>query len=220
MDTTILFEDESIIVCVKKAGIPTETKAVGQQDMISVLKNYRSSKNEPAEIHAIHRLDQMVEGVMVFAKNDKAAALLSRQVKDHTFIKKYYAIINRESFPAEGKLEDYVVKDMRSNISRVVKSTDPRGKKAELEYKVIYHWDDRYLLDINLLTGRHHQIRLQLASRTAPIIGDVKYGGLDTGRPLDLCSYMIGFIHPVTGEALEYTIIPQGQDFVESGYKF
>ena len=111
---------------------------------------------------------------------------------------------------------DYLVKDNRTNLSKIVRDNDPRAKKAVLKYKVVDQWDDRKLLDIDLFTGRHHQIRIQLASRTAPIIGDVKYGGASTGHSLTLCSHHIGFKHPVTGEEMGFDVTPQGEDFKDS----
>jgi len=212
----VIFEDESILVCYKPAGVATQTKNIGEQDMVSLVNNYLVQKGEKPTAHVVHRLDQPVEGIMVFGKSAEAAGKLTKQITDHTFEKRYYAIISRESFPEEGKLVDYLVKDNRTNLSKVVKETDPRAKKAVLEYKAVEHWDDKKLLDIALYTGRHHQIRIQLASRTAPIVGDVKYGGISTGHSLALCSYHIGFNHPVTGEKMEFDIKPKGQDFADS----
>ncbi len=212
----VLFEDESIIVCYKPAGIATQTKNIGEQDMVSMLNNYLVEKGEKPSIHVVHRLDQPVEGVMVFAKNSQAANKLTKEITEHVFKKNYYAIISRESFPNEGELVDYLVKDNRTNLSKVVKEGDPRAKKAVLRYRVVEQWDDKKLLDIDLFTGRHHQIRIQLASRTAPIIGDVKYGGIATGHSLALCSHHIGFAHPVTGEKMGFDIKPQGEEFRDS----
>ena len=212
----IVFEDESILVCYKPAGIATQTKSVGEKDMLSLVNNYLAGNNEAPTAHVVHRLDQPVEGIMVFAKTAEAANKLTKQITEHTFRKKYYAIINRESFPDEGELVDYLVKDNRTNLSKVVKETDPRAKKAILRYRVVEQWDDRKLLDIDLYTGRHHQIRTQLASRTAPILGDVKYGGVSTGHNLALCSYFIGFNHPVTGERMGFDVRPKGEEFADS----
>jgi len=212
----IVFEDESILVCYKPAGIATQTKSVGEKDMLSLVNNYLAGNNEAPTAHVVHRLDQPVEGIMVFAKTAEAANKLTKQITEHTFRKKYYAIINRESFPDEGELVDYLVKDNRTNLSKVVKETDPRAKKAILRYRVVEQWDDRKLLDIDLYTGRHHQIRAQLASRTAPILGDVKYGGVSTGHNLALCSYFIGFNHPVTGERMGFDVRPKGEEFADS----
>lgn len=212
----IIYEDDSIIVCYKPAGVATQTKNIGEKDMVSLLNNYLAEKGEKPTIHVVHRLDQPVEGVMVFAKTKEAANSLTRQITEHIFKKHYYAIITRESFPEEGDLVDYLVKDNRTNLSKVVKESDPRAKKAFLSYRTVEEWDDRKLLDIELGTGRHHQIRIQLASRTAPILGDVKYGGVSTGHNLALCSYSIGFKHPTSGEAVTYSITPQGEDFKDS----
>jgi 23S rRNA pseudouridine1911/1915/1917 synthase len=212
----VIFEDDSILVCHKPAGLATQTKNIGEKDMESEALKYLKEKGKKPEIHIVHRLDQPVEGVMVLAKTKEAAAKLTKQLADHNFKKRYYAIITRESFPEEGHLIDYIVKDNRTNLSKVVGQNDPRAKKAELEYHTIDQWDDRKLLDIELFTGRHHQIRLQLASRTAPILGDVKYGGVKTGHNLALCSWFISFTHPTTGEAMIFTVKPKGVDFADS----
>ena len=212
----IIFEDDSIVVCYKPAGLATQTRNIGEKDMESELSNYLKAKGESPEIHVVHRLDQPVEGVMVFAKTKAAANNLTRQIADHHFKKHYYAIITRESFPEEGNLVDYLVKDNRTNLSKVVSENDPRAKKASLRYHTVDEWDDRKLLDIELFTGRHHQIRIQLASRTAPILGDVKYGGVSTGRNLALCSYSIGFTHPTSGAEVTYQVKPRGEDFLDS----
>ena len=212
----IIYEDDSILVCHKPAGIATQTRKIGESDMESELLKYLKNNGEKPEIHVVHRLDQPVEGVMVFAKNKDVAGKLAKQIAERSFKKRYYAIITRESFPDTGHLTDYIVKDSRTNLSRIVQPSDPRAKKAELEYQTVDKWDDRKLLDIELFTGRHHQIRIQLASRTAPILGDAKYGGVSTGRNLALCSWSIGFTHPTTGEAVQFTTRPKGEDFIDS----
>ncbi|SCZ76183.1 RluA family pseudouridine synthase [Pseudobutyrivibrio xylanivorans] len=212
----VLFEDDSIVVCYKPAGLATQTRNIGEKDMESELSNYLKAKGESPEIHVVHRLDQPVEGVMVFAKTKAAANNLTRQIAEHQFKKHYYAIITRESFPDEGDLVDYLVKDNRTNLSKVVSQNDPRAKKASLRYHTVDEWDDRKLLDVELFTGRHHQIRIQLASRTAPILGDIKYGGVSTGHNLALCSYSIGFTHPKSGAPVEFQVKPKGEDFLDS----
>ena len=212
----VLFEDDSIVVCYKPAGLATQTRNIGEKDMESELSNYLKAKGENPEIHVVHRLDQPVEGVMVFAKTKAAANNLTRQIAEHQFKKHYYAIITRESFPDEGDLVDYLVKDNRTNLSKVVSQNDPRAKKASLRYHTVDEWDDRKLLDVELFTGRHHQIRIQLASRTAPILGDIKYGGVSTGHNLALCSYSIGFTHPKSGAPVEFQVKPKGEDFLDS----
>jgi len=235
----IIYEDNDIIVCYKPAGIATQTRRIGQQDMESFIRNYRAAKNEPPYVGIVHRLDQPVEGVMVFAKNQKAAASLSRQIKEHT-TEKYYRAASRgqgvsgtavEEEEAWHTLTDYISFDKRTNTSKITSEKDRLAKKAVLQYRVISVTPDRdgfknecirTEFDIKLLTGRHHQIRLQLANIGYPLIGDTKYGkpasnnsgtGSKSGRTgggvreqLALCSYKLVFDHPATGERMTFEL--------------
>ena len=251
----IIYEDNDIIVCYKPAGIATQTRRIGQQDMESFIRNYRAAKNEPPYVGIVHRLDQPVEGVMVFAKNQKAAASLSRQIKEHT-TEKYYHAASRgqglsgaavedeeESFqdksayaskvqgddkkedihdPAWHTLTDYISFDKRTNTSKITSEKDRLAKKAVLQYRILSNECNKTEFDIKLLTGRHHQIRLQLANIGYPLIGDTKYGkpapnnsgtGSKSGRTgggvreqLALCSYKIVFDHPATGERMTFEL--------------
>jgi len=235
----IIYEDNDIIVCYKPAGIATQTRRIGQQDMESFIRNYRAAKNEPPYVGIVHRLDQPVEGVMVFAKNQKAAASLSRQIKEHT-TEKYYRAASRgqgvsgtavEEEEAWHTLTDYISFDKRTNTSKITSEKDRLAKKAVLQYRVISVTPDRDSsqnecirteFDIKLLTGRHHQIRLQLAHIGYPLIGDTKYGkpasnnsgmGSKSGRTgggvreqLALCSYKLVFDHPATGERMTFEL--------------
>lgn len=235
----IIYEDNDIIVCYKPAGIATQTRRIGQQDMESFIRNYRAAKNEPPYVGIVHRLDQPVEGVMVFAKNQKAAASLSRQIKAHT-TEKYYRAASRgqgvsgtavEEEEAWHTLTDYISFDKRTNTSKITSEKDRLAKKAVLQYRVISVTPDRDSsqnecirteFDIKLLTGRHHQIRLQLAHIGYPLIGDTKYGkpasnnsgmGSKSGRTgggvreqLALCSYKLVFDHPATGERMTFEL--------------
>lgn len=219
----IIFEDKDIIVCHKPAGMATQTKRLGQQDMESFLKNYRASKKEQPYIGVVHRLDQPVEGVMVFAKNPKAAAALSKQVQQRIIGKHYYAVctktVHAQLQPQEqteelllgntGTLTDYILTDKKNNISKVVSPEDanknPQAKRAVLDYEVIKQEQDKTLFDITLHTGRQHQIRLQLSNMGYPIIGDKKYGGIANDK-LMLCSYRIEFEHPINGTKMDFKI--------------
>lgn len=222
----IIYEDNDIIVCYKPAGIATQTRRIGQQDMESFIRNYRAAKNEPPYVGIVHRLDQPVEGVMVFAKNQKAAASLSRQIKEHT-TEKYYRAASRgqgasgadnkedNHAPAWHTLTDYIFFDKRTNTSKITSEKDRLAKKAVLQYRVISVTPDRDSsqnecirteFDIKLLTGRHHQIRLQLAHIGYPLIGDTKYGGDTAREQLALCSYKIVFDHPATGERMTFEL--------------
>lgn len=207
---SILYEDDAVIVCVKEAGVATQTKKLGQADMESLLKNYRAAKGEPPYIGVVHRLDQPVKGVMVFAKTKEAAANLSRQIAGKAADKFYYAMVDGIPKQRKGTLEDYLLRDGAANISKVVGKETADAKLAKLEYEVLEKNQNRSILNIQLLTGRHHQIRVQLSNAGWPIVGDRKYNFKETLTPseteLALCSYRIGFKHPVTGKRLEFKI--------------
>jgi len=222
----IIYEDNSLIVCYKPAGVATQTKRLGQQDMESILKNYvaaglrKQNKNVPPYIGVVHRLDQPVEGVMVYAKNQKAAAALSKQVQERSIGKNYYALVQlpegktfaeTTGLPKEGTREDCMVFDRRTNISKIVPKETKDAKKAVLDYKVIAEEQGRALLDITLHTGRHHQIRLQMAGMGVPIVGDRKYGRGGASQ-LGLCSYRIAFVSPTDGKMCEYRITPKNAE--------
>ena len=211
----IIFEDNDILVCRKPAGVATQTKRLGQQDMESLLKNYRVKKGEPPYIGIVHRLDQPVEGIMVFAKNQKAAAHLSKQVQNRVIGKYYYAISLNEPSEKEGVLEDYLLTDKKTNITNVVEKNTRGSKKAKLEYRAIESKEDKILFDIKLHTGRQHQIRVQMANIGCPLIGDSKYGDSKSRDSLALCSYKLEFEHPTKRIPMKFEIQPMGKVFVE-----
>lgn len=212
----ILYEDEDIIVCYKPAGIATQTKRIGQQDMESLLRNYRARKKEQPYIGIVHRLDQPVEGVMIFAKNPAAAADLSRQVRQRSIGKHYYAVVCVKEDcmlqPDQGQLIDVIVSDERKNISVISDKTDANAKEAKLDYRICGKLEDRKCIDILLHTGRHHQIRVQFAHAKAPLVGDTKYGDVPA-KHLALCSYRIEFEHPKTKKKMDFAIEPKGEEF-------
>lgn len=214
MKVQIVFEDEEILVCHKPSGVPTQTAKLGTQDLVSLLKNelYRrqKEKGEPY-LAVIHRLDQPVEGLLVFAKTASAAKALNAQLqKSGGFGKHYQAIVCGVPPQKAAVLENYLVKDGRSNISRVCTSTEPGGKKAKLSYRVLESFWEREkeysLLHIELDTGRHHQIRVQMAEMGCPIVGDRKYGRQDSIGKLALCAYQLEFLHPKTKKSLSFTL--------------
>lgn len=216
MNLQIIHEDNDIILCRKPAGVATQTKRLGQQDMESLLKNYRAKKGEPPYIGVVHRLDQPVEGIMVFSKNQSAAAALSKQVQQRVIGKYYYAVSAHTPAEPEGVLEDYLFTDKKTNYTTVVEVSQD-AKKAKLEYHVVESTEEATLFDIQLHTGRQHQIRVQMAHMGCPLIGDSKYGeGAGTGTVgtgLALCSYRLEFVHPATGKKMDFSIEPQGEAF-------
>lgn len=206
----ILYEDSAIIVCVKPAGVATQTKQIGQKDMESMLRTYRMQKGELSYIGVVHRLDQPVSGVMVFAKTKEAAADLSKQIASKVADKYYYAVTEGIPDKQNGTLEDYLLRDGKTNLSKVVNSKENGAKRAELSYQVLTKSNARALLNIKLATGRHHQIRVQLSHAGWPLVGDRKYNfkeNITPGKePMCLCSYKLGFLHPVTKKKMEFEI--------------
>ncbi len=217
----ILYEDEYILVCYKKAGMPVQTRDIRRTDLESEVKKYISRKTKkPCEyLGVIHRLDQPVEGIVVFAKTKKAAASLSAQLNSDDMNKQYLAVTEGIWQEPSGLLTDYLLKDAKANMSKVV--TAGEGKISQLEYKVMSTNSDKdaQLLRIHLLTGRHHQIRVQMKNANHGILGDEKYnaGSADVygGGGLALCAYSLSFKHPETGREISLRVKPQGQRFEE-----
>ncbi len=214
----ILFEDKNIIVCVKPVGVSSQVERGYGEDMVSILMNHLHEDGcKNPYIGVIHRLDKMVGGIMVYAKNKESASKLSAQVASKAMVKKYYAILCQNMKESNGKLTDYLVKDGKLNMSRVVKEGEKDAKKAELIYSVCEEKEGLFLADITLLTGRHHQIRVQFASRGCALYGDAKYNKdfndemKDKG--LALFSYYLEFKHPITNKKVSYSIKPHSDIF-------
>lgn len=225
MKVEILHEDADIIVCVKPYGMPAQGDKSRDTDLLSFLKNHIFEEEELEEepyLAMVHRLDRPVGGIMVFAKNQRAAARLSDQVQDGTMVKFYQAILTGELPDESGMLEDYLVKDGKTNTSKIVKKGTKGAKKAQLEYEVldIFETDQgvlSYVL-IDLITGRHHQIRVQMAGRGAGIYGDTKYNPLFAKtkkkyQQIALFATRLEFEHPVTGEHMIFKCEPEGDAF-------
>lgn len=211
----IIYEDEAVVVCHKQPGIPVQTPKAGQQDMVSLLRNYYTSKKENNQIFVVHRLDQPVEGVMVFARTKDAAAKLSRQVQERQMDKQYLAVVQGIWEEKTGVLENYLLRDGRTNTSKVVLKGTAGAKKARLSYEVEQEINGESLVRVWLETGRHHQIRVQMAHTGHPLVGDKKYNpNCPAGyQPIGLCSVKTSFIHPLTGKNMEFAVEPQGNVF-------
>lgn len=218
----ILYEDDAIIVCVKPSGIASQSAKSFQPDMTDILRQHivtsTGKKGEPY-IGVIHRLDQPVGGVMVYAKTPASAAALSKQTAEHSMCKKYYAVLVGNMTDSEGTLMDYLLKDGKTNTSTVVSESVKDAKKAILDYKIIetVTRDDAELslADIMLHTGRHHQIRVQFANAGCPLLGDNKYNKKQTKRmaTLGLFSYSLTFIHPLTKKEVSFECAPDYAPF-------
>lgn len=216
----ILYEDNHIIVVVKPVRIPVQEDKSHDLDLLSIIKEYLKEKYDKkgnVYLGLVHRLDRMVGGVMVFAKTSKAASRLSDYIRRKEVQKKYYAIVNG-SIEVDGKfhtLRDYLVKNERINMSRVCDSSTKNAKEAILEYQALenfsYQGKAYTLVNILLHTGRHHQIRVQMANMGHPLYGDIKYGQKinKVGQNLALFSYYLSFYHPTKDEYLEFQEVPK-----------
>lgn len=215
----IIYVDEELVVCHKMPGIPVQTPRAGQKDMVSLLRNYFSAKGEDTSIFVVHRLDQPVEGLIVFARSQKAAAELSRQSREHHMDKCYMALAEGIFETPCGVMEHYLLRDGKANFSRVVSKDTPKAKLAKLSYEVKQTWKEKdpavSLVCVKLESGRHHQIRVQMMHAGHPLVGDKKYNpNCQTGYlPVGLCSIKIGFCHPKDGRKMEFMVEPQGEAF-------
>ena len=210
----VIYEDNHIIVVEKTPNIPSQADKTGDVDMLSIVKQYIKEKyNKPGNVYLglVHRLDRPVGGVMVFAKTSKAAGRLSEQVRDKVFKKKYLTVVDGKIENKVGTLEDYLYKDERNNISRVVNKDKKNAKFAKLDYEVLAYnvVKDLTLLKINLHTGRHHQIRVQLANFGHSIFGDQKYGTRGKGKQIALWAYELTIKHPISKEEMTFRDLPE-----------
>ena len=202
----ILFEDKDVIVAIKERGQLSEESS--KPNMVTLLKELTKG-----EIYPVHRLDKDVGGLMVYAKSKKAAAELSKQAGDRTMKKTYLARLHGTPEEKSGMLEDLLFFDKSKNKSFVVKKERRGVKKALLLYEVVSEKDGNALVEVELLTGRTHQIRVQFASRKMPLFGDRRYGAKDDSKIIALWSKEISFIHPATGARMSFQKLPQEEIF-------
>ncbi|MBR3818306.1 MAG: RluA family pseudouridine synthase [Clostridia bacterium] len=204
MKTKILFEDKDIIVCVKPSGIISQS---GEgESMISLLNKHFLENVEKSQAYPVHRLDRETAGVMVYAKNSKSAAALSRQIEQNAVKKHYYAVVKGAPEEKCGVLKDLLFRDKQKNKSYTVKRMRKGVREASLQYEVIGENGGFSMLDILLHTGRTHPIRVQFSSRKMPLYGDGRYGG--GGGNLALFAHTLEFSHPVSGEKLAFSDKP------------
>lgn len=204
----ILYEDNHIIVVVKPYNVLSQGDDTNDKDMLTIIKEYLKEKyNKPGNVYLglVHRLDRPVGGVMVFAKTSKAASRLSELVRINALHKNYLAIVHGKTLDKE-VLIDKISKDEKTNNSYIDLIN---GKESILEYTTLYYDKDKdlSLVDVDLKTGRHHQIRLQMSNRGFPLYGDQRYG-LGEKTQIALFAYKLRFIHPVTKEEMEFKYLP------------
>lgn len=210
----VLYEDNHIIVVEKPVNIPSQGDKTGDEDMLTIIKSYIKEKyNKPGEVYLglIHRLDRPTGGVMVFAKTSKAASRLSEEVRNKEMQKKYLCIIDGKLEKEKDTWKDFLLKNEKTNMSKVVKEGTKNSKEAVLDYEVLKYNEEINLsvVKVNLHTGRHHQIRLQFASREHSLYGDQKYGTRGRGKQLALWAYYLSFNHPTKKEKVEFEDYPE-----------
>lgn len=223
MQTQIVYEDETVLVIRKPAGLATESAGIGQKDVVSELKNYVAKKNpgKMPYLGVVHRLDQPVEGLLVFAKTKKAAENLTAQLGKGTLKKEYLAVVCGKVPENTGRLVDYLAKE--KGMAVVKEAADAQAKKAVLTYTKKAETEKFTLLAVQIETGRFHQIRAQLSHVGFPILGDEKYGSEESKeisrekkiRFTALCAASLSFRHPVTGKVMAFTQAPQNSAFAD-----
>lgn len=239
MQTQIVYEDEAVLVIRKPAGLATESAGIGRKDVVSELKNYVAKKNpgKMPYLGIVHRLDQPVEGLLVFAKTKKAAENLTAQLGKGTLKKEYLAVVCGKVPENTGRLVDYLAKEKGMAVvknaadaktekdvdAQTEKAADPQAKKAVLTYTKKAETEKFTLLAVQIETGRFHQIRAQLSHAGFPILGDEKYGSEESKelsrekkiRFTALCAASLSFRHPVTGKFMAFTQAPQNPAFAD-----
>lgn len=212
-DVAILHEDNSILVVVKPQNIPSQADASGDLDLLSLLKQYikdKYAKLGNVYLGLVHRLDRPTGGVMVFAKNSKAAERLSKQIVDGEMTKQYLATVLGAPKERKGTLVNYLKKNALTNNVYVATFGDHNAKRAELSYEVLESNQDLSLVKVQLGTGRSHQIRVQFSAIGCPVFGDVRYGGdvLAKGYNLALWAYRLEFSHPISKNRMVFVAYP------------
>lgn len=221
----IVFEDEKLLVCKKAPGLPVQSAALRVKDLETMLKNLLAAKattksaGKVPYLGVVHRLDQPVQGLVVFAKTPKAAVHLSQQVQSRDMKKEYLAVCDGIPLQEKGTLKDWLVKDGKTNTSKVVSQQTREAKEAHLEYELLQATADKSLVKIQLHTGRHHQIRVQLSNAGFPIVGDQKYNVSERAKKpagpvslggckgvLKLCAARLEFVHPKTEKQMVFSL--------------
>ena len=209
----VIYEDNHLLVVEKPVNVLSQGDDTNDKDMVNLLKDYIKVKyNKPGNVFIglIHRLDRPVGGIMVFAKTSKAASRLSEQVRNKSFKKTYRAVLNGNMRKDSDTLKDYLYKNKKTNMVSVVNKNHKDAKDAELSYETIAKNEKFSMVQVDLKTGRPHQIRVQFSSRKHPLFGDQRYGQdiNKKGDQIALWSYKIEITHPTTKEKMEFICEP------------
>lgn len=215
LEKQILFEDNHIIILNKRSSQIVHSDKTGDVSLEEMVKHYLKTKyNKPGNVYCglVHRLDRPVSGVVMFAKTEKALVRLNKMMKEHQIHKTYWAIVRNNNIKPKATLVNFLIRNEKQNKTYVTKDTN-KGKYAELDYEVLKKSDNYQLLKVNLKTGRHHQIRVQLSNIGCPIKGDLKYGFERSNKDasISLHARQLEFLHPVKKEQIKI-IAPLPQD--------
>lgn len=195
----ILYQDQDVIVCIKPPRVLSTDEPGGMPELVR-----QALGDEKADVRTVHRLDRVVSGLMVLARNPSAASELSRQIREDGFAKEYLAVIHGCPEAPADTLTDLLLRDKQARMTRVVTAPDKGVQEAILHYRVLNQADTLSRVHIQLVTGRTHQIRVQFSSRGMPLVGERKYAVLDDDCEIALWSYRLAFAHPATGHAMEF----------------
>lgn len=209
----VLYEDNHCIVVVKPQNIPSQEDASGDKDMLSMVKEYLKEKYQKegdAFVGLVHRLDRPTGGIMVFAKTSKGASRLSEQIRNGQMNKTYYAVTTAIPQQKSDVLVHYLKKDTKNNIVKIAPRGEEGVKEGKLSYKVLQTNEDKALVEVKLLTGRSHQIRVQFAGINCPLVGDNKYGKnkFSPSTNLGLWAGRLEFFHPITKQKMTFVCPP------------
>ena len=214
----VIYEDNHIIVVEKQIGILSQSDKSGDVNMLSIVKSYIKEKyDKKGEVFLglVHRLDTVTSGIMVFARTSKSASRLSDSIRQNKMNKKYLAVFEEEIKEKKDYMQDYLIKDSKKNIVSVTQDKK-NGKLSKLEYEVLEIKNNKSLVNINLITGRSHQIRVQFASRGYHIYGDAKYKARHKEKDgIALHAYYLSFEHPTKKEIMEFSLISSRFPFSE-----
>ncbi len=199
----LLYCDQDIVVCIKPPRVLSTDEPGGLPELI------REDLGDPtADVRTVHRLDRVVSGVMVLARNAKAASELSRQIREDTFEKEYLAVVHGIPEETQGTLRDLLYRDKARRMTMVADQMAKGVQEAILDYELLWHTETCSLVKVQLRTGRTHQIRVQFASRGLPLIGERKYSTLEDPCEIALWSHCIRFTHPGTGKRVSFSMEP------------
>ena len=199
----LIYRDDAIVVCVKPAGVKSTDEPGGVPELVR-----QALGDATAQVRTVHRLDQVVSGLMVLARTEAAASELSRQIREHGFEKEYLAVLHGHPQEPAGTLTDLLYRDKARRMTLVAVEPAKGVQEAVLDYTVLSHTEDMSRVRVKLHTGRTHQIRVQFSSRGIPLVGERKYSTLPDECNIALWSYRIALSHPVTGEHMEFCLEP------------